>query len=196
MIRLFKKNRILFVLIIFTITTFIFGILFNSFIDIESKNIISNNISGLINNLNNDNISNFNNFISLFISNSLILFIIFILGISIIGMIFIYVIYLLKVFIYGFEFVSLLSYLKLNNIIYILIYFIPSIIFIFIFLFITYYGLSFSFMLFRHLFIDKSINIKKVFIGYLRVFLVSLFMCFINCIFEILFIPKVLLFLF
>ena len=60
MIRLFKKNRILFVLIIFTITTFIFGILFNSFIDIESKNIISNNISSLINNLNNDNISNFN----------------------------------------------------------------------------------------------------------------------------------------
>ncbi len=196
MIRLYKKNKILFILSISTVLCFIFGILFNNFIDSDSKMIINNNIVNLIDNLNNDKISTFSNFRSLFFSNSLIIFIIWIFGISIIGILFIYLLYLFKVFIYAFEFISLIVNLKINNILYILIYFIPTIISILILLFITYYGLSFSFRLFRHLFINKSINIKKLFIVYLRVFLVALLICLINSIFEIYIIPKILLFLF
>lgn len=195
MIRLFKKNRILFILSVSTVIVFIAGVLFYNFIDIESKNIINNNIINLIDNLNNDNISNFNNFSNLILSSGLILFLIWIFGISIIGILFVYVLYLFKVFIYAFEFVSLAVNLKINNIFYILIYYIPNIISIFILLFITYYSLSFSFMLFKHLFIDKSINIKKIFMAYLKVFFISLFLSFINSILEILIIPKVLLFL-
>lgn len=196
MIRLFKKNKLLFLLSISTIVCFIVGILFNNFIDIDSKNIINNNIINLIDSLKNDNITNISNFISLLFSGSLIIFIIWIFGISIVGILFIYVLYLFKVFIYSFEFVSLLVNLKLNNILYILIYYIPSVFNVFILLFITYYSLSFSFGLFKHLFVDKSINIKKMFIGYLRVLLVALFIFLINCVLEIVIIPKILLFLF
>lgn len=196
MIRLFKKNKILFVLGVSTIICFVVGILFYSLIDLESKNIISNNVINLLDSLNNDKVSTFDNFCSLFFSGSLILFIIWIFGISIVGILFVYALYLFKVFIYAFEFVSLLSNLKFNNILYILIYFLPNIINIFIYFFITYYSLSFSFGVFRHLFIDKSINIKKIFMSYLRVFIISLILSFINCVFEILIIPKVLLFLF
>lgn len=196
MMRLFKKNRILFILVVSTIICFILGILFHSVIDLESKSIVNNNILNLMENLNKDDVSSFSNFGSLFFSSSLIIFIIWIFGISIIGILLVYVLYLFKVFIYAFEFVSLLSYLKLNNILYILIYFIPNIINIFILLFITYYSLSFSFRVFRHLFVDKSINIKKIFISYLKVFFISIFLSFISSIIEILIIPKVLLFLF
>ena len=196
MIRLFKKNKILFILCISTILCFIGGILFNNFIDIETKNIINNNIINLIDNLNNDKISNFSNFFNLFFSSGIIIFIIWIFGISIIGILFVFGIYLFKVFICSFELISLVVNLKLNNFLYIIIYFIPSIFNIFIFLFTTYYSLSLSFMLFKHLFIDKSINIKKLFLNYLRVFLIALFLSFISSILEILIIPKLLLFLF
>ena len=194
--KLFKKNRILFILVVSTVICFILGILFYSLIDLESKSIVNNNILNLIESLNKDEVSKFSNFYSLFLSSSLIIFIIWIFGISIVGLLLVYVLYLFKVFIYAFEFVSLLSNLKLNNILYILIYFIPNIINIFILLFITYYSLSFSIRVFKHLFIDKSINIKKLFMSYLRVFIIALVLSLINSILEILIIPKVLLFLF
>ena len=194
--RLFNKNRILFILIVSTIICFILGILFHSIIDLESKSIVNNNILNLIENLNKDSISNLSNFNSLFFSNVFITFIIWVFGISIIGILLVYVLYLFKIFIYAFEFVSLFSYLKLNNILYIFIFYIPNIISMFILLFISYYSLSFSFRVFKHLFIDKSINIRKLFIGYLRVFFIALFLFLINSIIEIFIIPKLLLFLF
>lgn len=194
--RLFNKNRILFILIVSTIICFILGILFHSIIDLESKSIVNNNILNLIENLNKDSISNLSNFNSLFFSNCFITFIIWVFGISIIGILLVYVLYLFKIFIYAFEFVSLFSYLKLNNILYIFIFYIPNIISMFILLFISYYSLSFSFRVFKHLFIDKSINIRKLFIGYLRVFLIALLLFLINSIIEIFIIPKLLLFLF
>ena len=194
--RLFNKNRILFILIVSTIVCFISGILFHSIIDLDSKSIVNNNILNLIESLNKDSISNLSNFNSLFFSNGLITFIIWVFGISIIGILLVYVLYLFKIFIYAFEFVSLFSYLKLNNILYIFIFYIPNIISMFILLFISYYSLSFSFRVFKHLFIDKSINIRKLFIGYLRVFFIALFLFFINSIIEIFIIPKLLLFLF
>lgn len=194
--RLFNKNRILFILIVSTIICFILGILFHSIIDLESKSIVNNNILNLIENLNKDSISNLSNFNSLFFSNCFITFIIWIFGISIIGILLVYVLYLFKIFIYAFEFVSLFSYLKLNNILYIFIFYIPNIISMFILLFISYYSLSFSFRVFKHLFIDKSINIRKLFIGYLRVFFIALLLFLINSIIEIFIIPKLLLFLF
>ena len=194
--RLFNKNRILFILIVSTIICFILGILFHSIIDLESKSIVNNNILNLMENLNKDSISNLSNFNSLFFSNCFITFIIWVFGISIIGILLVYVLYLFKIFIYAFEFVSLFSYLKLNNILYIFIFYIPNIISMFIFLFISYYSLSFSFRVFKHLFIDKSINIRKLFIGYLRVFFIALFLFLINSVIEIFIIPKLLLFLF
>ncbi|MBQ8535256.1 MAG: stage II sporulation protein M [Bacilli bacterium] len=194
--RLFNKNRILFILIVSTIICFILGILFHSIIDLESKSIVNNNILNLIENLNKDSISNLSNFNSLFFSNCFITFIIWVFGISIIGILLVYVLYLFKIFIYAFEFVSLFSYLKLNNILYIFIFYIPNIISMFILLFISYYSLSFSFRVFKHLFIDKSINIRKLFIGYLRVFFIALLLFLINSIIEIFIIPKLLLFLF
>lgn len=194
--RLFNKNRILFILIVSTIVCFILGILFHSIIDLDSKSIVNNNILNLIENLNKDSISNLSNFNSLFFSNCFITFIIWVFGISIIGILLVYVLYLFKIFIYAFEFVSLFSYLKLNNILYIFIFYIPNIISMFILLFISYYSLSFSFRVFKHLFIDKSINIRKLFIGYLRVFFIALFLFLINSIIEIFIIPKLLLFLF
>lgn len=194
--RLFNKNRILFILIVSTIICFILGILFHSIIDLESKSIVNNNILNLIENLNKDSISNLSNFNSLFFSNCFITFIIWVFGISIIGILLVYVLYLFKIFIYAFEFVSLFSYLKLNNILYIFIFYIPNIISMFILLFISYYSLSFSFRVFKHLFIDKSINIRKLFIGYLRVFFIALFLFLINSVIEIFIIPKLLLFLF
>ena len=90
MMRLFKKNRILFILIISTIISFILGILFHSVIDLESKSIVNNNIINLIESLNKDGISSFSNFISLFFSSSFIIFIIWIFGISIIRILLVY----------------------------------------------------------------------------------------------------------
>lgn len=188
MIRKIKKNKILFIMIILTIITFILGIMFNTLIGQESKKIISNNIDLLIN----------NKLIipkNIIINNLIMTIIIYILGISIIGIIIILPIYLFKVFILSFEIISLITNLHIKNILVIIFYILPNIINILIYFIICYYAINYSIYLIKNLFFNKKYNMYLITKKFLIIFIISLVLIVFSSGIEIFLLPKLQLFI-
>ena len=182
MIKYIKNNKLLFIMTILSVISFLFGILFNTFLSNSNKKIISENINLLIN----------NKLIipkNLILTNTLTTLSIWILGISIIGIIIILPIYLFKTFILSFELISLITNLKLKNILIIILYLIPNIINTTIYFIICYYAITYSLYLIRHIFFNKKYNLHLITKKYLLVLLISLVLITISTIIEIIILP-------
>lgn len=173
MIKVIKSNKIFSLCLIVTILVFVLGIFFNSFIDTEIKKDVFNNIDIIIENFKNYKFS-FNVLFSNIFNNSLFILIIWFLGISVIGSVLLLILYLIKVFVLGFELISLLSYLGIKNILFIGLYLCTDILYLIILFVVVYYGISFSIILFRVLFLNKNINLSNIMIKYIKVLLFCL----------------------
>ena len=183
MTRRIKKNKLLFIMISLTIISYILGIIFNVLIGENSKEIIKNNINLLVE----------NKLIipsNIFINNITITIIIYLLGISIIGLLIILPIYLFKVFILSFETISLISTLKLKNILVIIIYLLPNIINTIIYFMICYYAISYSIYLVRNIFFNKKYNMYLITKKYLLIFIISLIFIILSSSLEVFILPK------
>lgn len=183
MIRRIKRNKLLFLMIMLTIISFIVGILFSVLISENNKKVIADNINLLIN----------NKLIlpkNIFINNILITTSIYLLGISVIGLIIILPIYFFKVFILSFEMISLITTLKLKNIIAIIIYLLPNIINVIIYFIICYYAINYSIYLIKNLFFNKKYNMYLITRKYLVIFLISLILIILSSSLEIFILPK------
>ena len=144
------------------------GCLFLVVLNENDKNLVINEINTFMTNIYTNNINNINSF-----KNSMIEFLIFImltwiLGMSIIGIVFnIFFIYL-KSFVIGFSISSFILIYKYKGILASLVYVFPSqLINILIILILGVYTLLFSKYLFKLIFFkDKSINLGKFFKKY------------------------------
>lgn len=168
MIKLIKKNKILLLLIILTIISFIIGFVFNLNLSLENKHIVSNNINNFFDNSTNI-IKSF--FLNQFVSNTVI----WLFGISIIGIFIVIILYSMKVFIYSFELCSLFSSLGVKHLLGILLYYIPSTIMIIFSFFITYYSILLSSYLFRFLFLKTKFSFNYIIKKYILIFIFFLF---------------------
>lgn len=183
MVSKIKKNKLLFLMLILTIISFLAGIVFNILIDENTKKIIKNNINLLID----------NKLIipsNIFINNIIVTIIIYLLGISVIGLIIILPIYLFKAFILSFETVSLLSTLKLKNILVILLYLLPNTINTIIYFIICYYAITYSLYLIRNIFFNKKYNMYLITKKYLLIFILSLIFIILSSSLEVFILPK------
>ncbi len=194
MLKFIKNNKLLFILIVFTLISLISGILFNTLIDASTKKDITNNINSLITNYNSQS-NLIKSFIPTFTSSLFLDLLIWIFGISIIGCIIVLFLFLFKVFIFGFEFVSLLVNLNLGRIIFILIYMLPSLFNLVIYFILTLFSISYSISLFKILFLKKNYNLSDITKKYIKILGVSLLFSFLSSIIEIFIIPKILIFL-
>lgn len=166
MLSYLKKNRVLFGLVIITLMASILGFVFYYSLSIDEKSIITNNITLYFND--NNIVKNF--FFNHLISNVLI----WLLGISIIGIILVLILYFIKVFIFSFELCSLISSLGFKSIISILVYYIPSTIMLIISFFITYYAILLSSYLFRFLFLKTNFSFNYIIKKYLIILFILL----------------------
>ena len=166
MIRFFKKNKILFLLITMTILLLISSFFFYAILNNETKEIVTNNINSLLEGSRGKTLDYFSNHI-------LIVILIWSFGISIIGIIIVLLLYSFQIFMYGFEICALFSTLGIKNIILIMLYLIPNTILSITTFLLTYYSISYSFYLFRFLFFHKNYNFKMITSRYLKVFLFS-----------------------
>lgn len=177
MISYFKKNKLLSILIFITFISFILGILFFFLIDQSYKEIISNNIELLLQNKLID--------IKPFVSNKLFShFFIWIIGISVIGFIIILILYLYKSFLFSFELISLVFNLNRNNIIKIIAYLFPNLLFLSIMFILCYYSARYSILLFSCLFGGKKYNLHLMMKKYVKVFLFTFFGTILCCLLE------------
>ena len=177
------KNRLFKIIVLFTIISFILGIIFYSIIGNNSKDIINNNINLLIDN-------KLIKYKDIFINNIITTSIIYILGISIVGIILILPIYLFKVFILSFEFISLVVNLSLKNFVIIFLYLIPNIINLIIYFIICYYSINYSIFLIKNIFFNKKYNMFQITKKYFFIYLISLILIIISSLIELFVLPR------
>lgn len=188
-----NKKVNLFVIFI-VILGIISGTLFLMVLNENDKSEVINEISTFMANINTNNINNLNSFKNSLIEGMILIILSWILGMSIIGVIFnIFFIYM-KSFTIGFSISSFILVYKYKGILSSLIYVIPSqLINILIILILGVYTLLFSKYLFKMIFIkDKTVNLGKFFKKYVLVFGICIILCLVSSLCEAYLLPSLL----
>lgn len=188
-----NKKVNLFVIFI-VILGIISGSLFLMVLNENDKSEVINEISTFMANINTNNINNFNSFKNSLIEGMILIILSWILGMSIIGVIFnIFFIYM-KSFTIGFSISSFILVYKYKGILSSLIYVIPSqLINILIILILGVYTLLFSKYLFKMIFLkDKTVNLGKFFKKYVLVFGICIILCLVSSLCEAYLLPSLL----
>lgn len=188
-----NKKVNLFVIFI-VILGIISGSLFLMVLNDNDKSEVINEISTFMTNINTNNINNLNSFKNSLIEGMILIILSWILGMSIIGVIFnIFFIYM-KSFTIGFSISSFILVYKYKGILSSLIYVIPSqLINILIILILGVYTLLFSKYLFKMIFLkDKTVNLGKFFKKYVLVFGICIILCLISSLCEAYLVPSLL----
>ena len=188
-----NKKVNLFVIFI-VILGIISGSLFLMVLNDNDKSEVINEISTFMTNINTNNINNLNSFKNSLIEGMILIILSWILGMSIIGVIFnIFFIYM-KSFTIGFSISSFILVYKNKGILSSLIYVIPSqLINILIILILGVYTLLFSKYLFKMIFLkDKTVNLGKFFKKYVLVFGICIILCVISSLCEAYLLPSLL----
>lgn len=188
-----NKKVNLFVIFI-VILGIISGSLFLMVLNDNDKSEVINEISTFMTNINTNNINNLNSFKNSLIEGMILIILSWILGMSIIGVIFnIFFIYM-KSFIIGFSISSFILVYKYKGILSSLVYTVPSqLINILIILILGVYTLLFSKYLFKMIFLkDKTVNLGKFFKKYVLVFGICIILCVISALCEAYLLPSLL----
>lgn len=188
-----NKKVNLFVIFI-VVLGIISGSLFLMVLNENDKSEVINEISTFMANINTNNINNFNSFKNSLIEGMILIILSWILGMSIIGVIFnIFFIYM-KSFTIGFSISSFILVYKYKGILSSLVYTVPSqLINILIILILGVYTLLFSKYLFKMIFLkDKTVNLGKFFKKYVLVFGICIILCVISSLCEAYLLPSLL----
>lgn len=188
-----NKKVNLFVIFI-VVLGIISGSLFLMVLNENDKSEVINEISTFMANINTNNINNLNSFKNSLIEGMILIILSWILGMSIIGVIFnIFFIYM-KSFTIGFSISSFILVYKYKGILSSLVYTVPSqLINILIILILGVYTLLFSKYLFKMIFIkDKTVNLGKFFKKYVLVFGICIILCLVSSLCEAYLLPSLL----
>ncbi len=179
-----QKKKYLF-LIVITLIGILSGIIFIFFISNADKLLIKDELNTFLLNIKNNNLDYYSSFFQSFSSNFIYLIIIWLLGISIIGIPIIIFLLFFKGFIFGFGISSMISNFGLKGIGLSLGYQSPHLlIMLLIFLLISFYAINFSVKLFRILFLKDNINLSPYYKKYIQILIISLVFSLICSIME------------
>lgn len=186
-----KQNKLLAILLLSTIISFLLGIFFITILSTSNKNLIYTNITNYLETIKTNNINYLSILLKSLSTNLFSQILIWILGISLIGVILIFLCLLFKAFLLGFTLSSIIYHFKFKGVIFSIIYIIPHLLNFFIYFFLSYYALSFSIMLFNYFFRKKDYNRKVIVKRYLKIFIISFFILIISSILETFLIPSI-----
>ncbi len=118
-------------------------------------------------------------------ANGLSLLILWILGISIIGIPFIMMFLFYKSFVLSFSFISIITKYHLKGIFLALTYIFPSqVLNLIIWLLLSFYGVGFSIKLIKVLFLKKSINLRESFKKYTKILGICIIVLILSSVLE------------
>lgn len=184
-----KARKILSIMTIITIISLILGTLFISILSKDNKELITSNVIDFFSAIKSNNL-NYNQILVKSLTNNLLLnIIIWLLGISIIGIPIVIILLFIKSFILSFTFTSIIYTYKYKGIISAIIYVIPHIINLLLSFVLIYYSITFSKSLFNYLFKKKECNRKELVNRYLKLLTISTFLFIISSIIETYIIP-------
>ncbi len=183
MAKLKKKYLFLFVIIIIGI---IVGIIFSNILNSEDNKLVVNKVSKFFNNLRDDVKIDFLKTLFISIKNNLIyLLVIWILGLSVIGLFLNNFILFFKSFVLGFSIGAIINIYLYGGIILSFLYVFPSFILnLLVFLVMVYYANDFSLKLFNLIFRKSECNFALLLKKYIKIFLYLAIILIISSIME------------
>lgn len=184
------KNKLLLRILIMILIAFLLGLFYLAILSKTNKGMIQENLNLFFSSI--KDLDYVKGLINSLTTNLIYVALIWILGISIIGVPIIIFLLLTKSFILGFSISSIIYFYQWKGIIIALIYSIPLIFNLFFLFFLGYYGILFSKNLNQLLFMKKNINFKDIMRKYLRILLFTTIGIIISSILEIYLIPNLL----
>lgn len=178
-----KNQKKLYLLLIgLAVISFIVGCLFIFVISKENNSFIKENLTNYFSNIK----PSFSLFFKTLFNYFIYVIIIWILGISIIGIPIIIFMYLFKSFLLGFSLSSIMNSFGFKGILISLFDLFPhKISFLIVLLLVTFYSISFSIKLIKHLFFKKPINFRESMNKYFKILIISLSCSLIISIYEV-----------
>ena len=171
---------------------FIFGSIFITIINDSDKTLVKNYILSYISSIKSDNINYIDNFKDIFLSNFSFIIIVWLLGMSVIGIPINIFYYFITSFTLGFSISSFILTYKIKGILFSIIYVIPhSLINIFIYTYLIYYTINFSLILIYSILKKKSINFKNIINKYIKILICSTLMILFTSTYEAFLIPTI-----
>lgn len=195
MINRIKRNKLFVILLISTLVVFLLALFLTSVIDSETKKEIHRRVISIYNSRDKqlEMLTKHSIQIVLF-QNTGLLFIIWLLGISIVGIPLILIIYFFKVLLLAWNCYFLLIHIKMYAIPFFILYLLSSFIFSILSFIAVYYAVSYSIILFRTLFFKKHYSLQKITTNYIKILLITILISILFSFFEVYIIPKILLF--
>ena len=193
-----KQNKLLFILLLIMILFTILGILFPALINSENKVLIKNSIENFMTSIDKNNINYISAFISSITNNIIGTILIWILGISIIGIPIILISIAFKSFLTGFSITSIFITYGIKGTLIAIVYTLPNmpnIINLLGSFLLGYYAISFSIMIYKSVFKKETRNWQPIVKRYLKIGIFFIIFSIIVSIIESYLIPKILLFI-
>ena len=189
-IKKLKDKKQFIIIFVICIVAFIIGVLLPSILNEENRKIIQTSLNSFFDTIKNNQLKTNELLFKTLTSNIIIDLILWLLGISIIGIPIVIILLGYKSLSLGFTISSIISTYKLNGVIKALIYIVPNIINLFIFFVISYYSISFSLMIFNYLFRKKEYNKRIIVNRYLKLLVISIIILIFSSVIETYVVPK------
>ena len=183
----FNKNKYQYIfLMILSITGIVSGILFANILSYSDYQLVKESLKDYFFNIkNNTEINYFKNFLNAFSINYIYMFAIWILGLSIIGVLLSVFLLFFKNFILGFSIASIISIYEFKGIIGVILYLFPhQVLNIIIYILLTYYAINTSIKLFKALFMKKVFNWGEIIRKYMKILAISSISLLISSLYE------------
>lgn len=187
-----RTRKLLIALIIVMAVSFISGVLFVSVLSDGNQELIKSSINNYFNGINNNEMNYLRSLYSVLTGNLFLVLFLWVIGISIIGIILVILILAFKSFLVGFSFTSIIYTYGFKGILTGIIYIIPEIINLFVVFVISYYSVSFSFVLFNMLFRKKEHNKKVIVSRYIKLLFIAIVAMILISLISVFVIPNVL----
>lgn len=172
----------------------IIGIVYTLNLDSVNSKIITDSIYTYFNDIRSNTYNAFNLFINTFSGNTTYVILIWLLGISIIGIPIIIMLFAFKSFLFSFSIISILKTFGLKGIFMAILYVFPfKLLFILGLVVLTYYSLNFAFKLLLSLFKKKTYSLKLYMTKYIKVLLVLTIISLLDGLYEGIILPKLII---
>lgn len=155
-------KHLLIFLMILLIVGIIVGAVFVTILNESDQTLINEYLNSFLSNIENNKLNYISSFKNSLISNIIFVLIIWLLGISIIGLPIMIFMYFSKIFVLGFSIGSIIVNFHLKGIIFALVYSLGQALFLFGLIILMIYAMSFSFKLIDCFFKKKTFDFKLV----------------------------------
>lgn len=188
-----RQKKVYLALLILALIAFVLGILYFIFLKSEEKGTVYTELTSFFSSIKDQKIDYQAGLWNSIGSNLLYAILVWLLGISIIGIPFVLGALFLKSLTLGFSITSIISMHQWKGIPLAFAYTFPhQFLGLVLSIVLTFYSISFSWKLFQYLFLKREINFKKSLKRYSKVLLVSCFLFLITSLFEVYLAPYLL----